>query len=249
MTEEGTAVTCKVTNTPTHLNEANVLVLKSLLPGAGLGLFLRPTPPTSRGPLIVPEDGLVCVYSRTATTANVDDMASTDYLIEVASGGDTVRFNPEVFNGDETGRFINQGGLIEGLEAMCRACDRDSGATSYALADVRREIAQHCNVTYRLQRLTTLHVVARRELRSSSDPLELLADYNIDYWLRYVVANIDTLGRSSQLVKYVLWTLLSEHSAYDGQVVDTGGIPEELVEEYRDMRCPVQQRQRRSTRH
>ena len=115
--------------------------------------------------------------------------------------------------------------------------------TSYALADVRREIAQHCNVTYRLQRLTTLHVVARRELRLSSDPLELLADYNIDYWLWYVVANIDTLGRSSQLVKYVLWTLLSEHSAYDGQVVDTGGIPEELVEEYRDMRCPVQHRE------
>ena len=135
VTEEGAAVTCKVTNTSTHLNEANVLVLKSLLPGAGLGLFLRPTPPTSRGPLIVPEDGLICVYSCTVTTANVDDMASTDYLIEVASGGDTVRFNPEVFNGDETGRFINQGGLIEGLEAMCRACDRDSGVTSYVPSD------------------------------------------------------------------------------------------------------------------
>ena len=171
-------------------------------------------------------------------------------LIEVASGGDTVRFNPEVFNGDETGRFINQGGLIEGLEAMCRACDRDSGVTSYVPTDVRREIARHCNVTYRLQRLTTLHVVARRELRSSSDPLELLAHYNIDYWLRYVVANMDTFRRSSQLIEYVLWTLLSEHStSYDGRVMDTGGIPEELVEEYRDMRCPVQQRQRRSTRH
>ena len=150
------------------------------------------------------------------TTANVDDVASTDYLIEVALGGDTVRFNPEVFNGDKTGRFINQGGLIEGLEAMCRACDRDSGVTSYIPADVRREIARHCNVTYRLQRLTTLHVVARRESRSSSDPPELLANYNIDYWLRYVVANMDTLGRSSQLVTYVLWPLLSEHSAYDG---------------------------------
>lgn len=83
--EEGAAVMCKVTNTSMHLKGANNLVLRGQLPGTCLGLFLTLTPLASSVPLVIPEDQLFCMYSHTTSTANVDDMASTDYLIEVTA--------------------------------------------------------------------------------------------------------------------------------------------------------------------
>ena len=240
---EGTTnanLSCEVSNSTDRLNECNILVLKSLLPGAGLGLFLRPTPPSSPNALVIPEGRLICVYSRTPTTTNVDEMVSTDYLMEVQAGNNRLRFNPEQFNGEEMGRFINQGGLLEGVRALCRACDRDSGVTCFSSGGVRDEILRHCNVAYKLERYSTLNVIALKKLTSTRHPQELLSNYDIEYWLRYVVLNYEAQDSTNELVSCVLWTLLSEHSSYDGDV-DTSTIPENVVEEYRGMRCPVPQ--------
>ena len=240
----GAKLSCEVSNSTDRLNECNVLILKSLLPGAGLGLFLRPTPPSSPNALVIPEGRLICVYSRTPTTTNVDEMASTDYLMEVQAGRNRIRFNPEQFNGEEMGRFINQGGLLEGVRALCRACDRASGMTSFASGGVRDVILQHCNVTYKLERYSTLNVIALKKLTSTRHPQELLSNYDIEYWLRYVALKYEALDSDSELVRCVLWTLLSEHSAYDGDV-NTSTIPENVVEQYREMDCPLQQQPQR----
>ena len=229
---------CTVNNTVKRLNEANVLILRSHIPGAGLGLFLRPTPPSGR-PLVIPEGKYICVYSQTPTRQQVDDVTSTDYLLEV--GRRRLRFNAETFTGEEMGRFVNQGGLVEGLEVMCRNSDVRTGATSYAPHEANQIIHSLCNVRYRSHGLTGLNVVANRRLVSTEDATELLADYNLDgYWPRYIVDNIDKLGRDSQLVNLVLWALLSVNSCYIKAESLIRKIPQDLVEKYRNARCPVQ---------
>ena len=72
----------------------------------------------------------VCVEWIVGTKdACVDDVASTDYLLEV--GGKGHRFNAESYIG-EMGWFVNQRRLVEGLEVMCRKSGVQTGAMSYA---------------------------------------------------------------------------------------------------------------------
>ena len=73
-----------------------MFVLKSTIEGAGLCLFLRPTPLFGVTRLTIPPDLAITVYSHTPTTADVNGMESTDYLLEFESGrGRTVGFNPD----------------------------------------------------------------------------------------------------------------------------------------------------------
>ena len=109
-------VKCCVHNSTLLLNKANLLVLKSLIPSAGLGLFLRPTP--GRDPLAIPKDIQIWLYlcRRLASEKSIADLPTTDYLLEARVGHTTHFYSPHEFTGEEMGRFVNQGGLIEGLE-------------------------------------------------------------------------------------------------------------------------------------
>ena len=86
-----------------------------------------------------------------------------------------------------------------------------------------------------------LYVVAANEIKSQQDAQELLGNYDIDYWVRYVVEHIDALGRECEMVKFVLWTLLSSYSVYQPQGILLGSITQADRDKYRDMHCPVQQ--------
>ena len=244
------AVNCRVRNATSRLNEANVFILKSLLPNAGLGLFLRPTPPTTHRQLVIPPRTHICLYSRRPLeqSQSESDLASTDYLLEVDIGGTCVRFNPDVYTGEETGRFVNQGGLTEGLRELCRACNSQSGMQSYSAREVVNAITPHCNITYQNVRRSRLYIAtgAERGLRSGSDVKELLGNYDIDYWVKYVVQNYKTLGTDSEMVKCVLWTLLSRYSVYEARDISLNSIPRSLHDHFREMPCPVSpQRSRR----
>ncbi len=234
------AFTCHVTMSTEHLNEANVLVLKSTLDGAGLGLFLTPTPP-HRTTRRIQKGKTICLYSNKPTLANVNTMESTDYLMEVFTHGRMVRFNPDVFTGSEMGRFINQGGLLEGVKKLCIECDRGRGSTGFSAAPVNEEIRRHCNITYKPVRLSVLNVVADETLLTSSEPQELLGNYTISYWLRFVVQNLPDIGNETEYETGILWTLLSQNSSYDGHDVDLETlerIPPEYHQKYRNMVCP-----------
>ena len=41
-------------------------------------------------------------------------------------------YDPHVYDGHNIGRFINQGGLLEGLRELVAASDRDRGCTAYS---------------------------------------------------------------------------------------------------------------------
>ena len=238
-TNANTQVRCTVRNDSRNLNEANVLILKSRIVGAGLGLFLRPTPPSTGRQLVIPRDRQICLYSRhPLSKEDSADFASTDYLLEAQVGPTTQYFNPEVFTGEEMGRYINQGGLEEGLEELCRVCNRDTGAESFLPCAVKKMMASHCNVKFKSIK-NTMFVCAAEELRSTTDAQELLVDYGLDYWVRYVVQHIHTLDRSTPMVKSVLWALLSSSSVYNSNRDLVEGIPSDLRQLYANMHCPV----------
>ena len=79
---------CTVSNRVKHLNEANIY-------SVGLD-FLQPTP-TFSCPLVIPEEKYIYmyVYSRTPTSQQIDNVASTDYTLEM--GRSYLHFNTKTF--------------------------------------------------------------------------------------------------------------------------------------------------------
>ena len=69
----------------THLNEANILVLPSTIVGAGLALFLRPTP-AGREDYTIPAGRRLCLYSD-EVVGEEDEVTNTDYCLDRVEGG------------------------------------------------------------------------------------------------------------------------------------------------------------------
>ena len=98
-----------MTRSKANTHQSMVFVAESTIPSAGCGLFLRPH---STGMYFKAGDTL-CLYSReTLTEEQVGELSNQGYVL--ALGGS--RFaDASVFHGWNLGRFVNQGGLLEGL--------------------------------------------------------------------------------------------------------------------------------------
>ena len=140
-------LTCTVNNSRKLLNECHMMVHPSLLTGAGSGLFIRPTPPTQQDATI-PKGAYVCFFSYATA---VSEGPASDYELgstRNVSGLDRVVYDPSVYNGLNIGRFINQGGLNEGIKALVASCNREEGCDSYRPGVAENIFDQHCNVVY-----------------------------------------------------------------------------------------------------
>ena len=237
-------VSCSVRNKVDHLNEANLLIR---IPGAGSGQFLRPTPLPPGNQLRIPDGKRICLRRPLPSEVAAESLPTTDYLLEVQVGTVPRLFSPHQYTGEETLRFANQGRLKEGLDELCRESDRASGVQSFSPRAVKEAMKPGCNVKFKNLR-HSLFVVAQGDLQSGTDAKELLVDYDISYWVRYVVEHISTLNPASLMVTHVLWALLSVHSVYDCPRDLLSIIPEEVREKYANMQCPVLPRLPRSRR-
>lgn len=181
----------------------------------------------------------MCLYALNSLDAStVSSLPTTDYLLEAQVGSVRRFFDAHKFTGAEIGRYANQGGLMEGLEELCLACDMASGVESYSRRSVVRVIAEKCQLKFAIVR-NSLYLMANHDLRSGSDATELYVDYDIEYWLRYVVDHFQTLDSTNNMVKYVLWTLLSKYSAYSADTNLVQRIPTGVCQQYANMSCPV----------
>ena len=244
-----TTIMCAVKNNPhaDYLNEANIWILKSTLQNAGLGLFLKPTLP-SKHSICIPTRKVICTYSAEPITTPLMCMATTDYLIQAEHKGSILNYNPQVYDGHNIGRFINQGGLLEGIQEMCLCCDKQQGGSGIQQGRIHKVMEEKCNTAYQISSGSKLSVVSLRRLESAPTPTELLANYSYTYWTRYIASHYKELGYNNPIVRGFLWCYLSQNSVlYRSKDFDTACIPQNVLSQFCDMECPFQQGQRRKT--
>ena len=234
-TNDRVAVTCIVTNQHGRLNESHLMIAKSCIPGAGLGLFLRPKPLSCRSRIVIPAGKMLCLFSK----QSIGD-ADSDYALEREVGGRKILYNPVVYDGENLGRFVNQGGLLEGLKAMAQGSDVDNGSTGLRIGEVNATMAQHTNVVYAGRGYTELHVQTRTTLTLSENPIELLATYQLPYWILYTLRHHKEMDEDNPIKVCVLWTLLSEKSAFENKTYYLQGyeIEDTTKQRYENMPCP-----------
>ncbi|KAL5463279.1 hypothetical protein EMCRGX_G032167 [Ephydatia muelleri] len=134
--------------------------------------------------------------------------------------------NPD---GANLGRYVNQGGLIEGLRALVSSCDRTRGAESFSPKEAEAVFGQHCNVAYRHvkepapgggrgHKDTLVVTMGKATTSSSTHAIELLGNYGIGYWIPYVLSHHQEWGLGNTLVTLVLWLLLADSSVVEAGV-------------------------------
>lgn len=230
----------RVLNDDRHLNEARLLIATSTIPGADRGLFIRP------GSHPIREGQTICSY-QAEPDEEEDPNQTTDYLLEVQARGKVFQYQAATYDGQNIGRFINQGGLKEGLMEMCLLSDKDSGQTSFHPKDVDDMFLRYCNVVYR-QRGRELVVKASKEIQPNRDQAtELFSTYKLQYWIKYVVRHQQDLDHEDFLARSVLWCLLSDHSCWSSSERDphVATIPDTVKQKFKDMPCPYTRLSRR----
>jgi endonuclease YncB( thermonuclease family) len=243
--DEIESIRLEVTNNADNLNESNVYVAKSSIPGAGLGLYIRP--PAS-GSITIPSGKHICRYDK-ENKDNADE--SSDYYLKQIVGRREFVFDAREINGLNMGRFVNQGGLTESLQHACR----DASVQPIRWKDIREFTALYTNVRFRVSRNNS-YIVTTKEitLNAGDAAVELLVDYRIyDYWLPYVLRNYQQLPSNCALVQSVFWLLLSSNSHLDKTERSSflAGYPlsDEIKDNYRNMQCPFPIETRRRPRY
>ena len=125
-----------------------------LIPAAGWGLMMRPCPNA-----IIPCGAHTCHFAigRPPSTA-----PSSDYELSSTRRGSLLVYDPQVYDGHNIGRFINQGGLLEGLRELVAASDRERGCTAYSPAVAEAIFVARSCVEY--------HVGSEMVVRASKFP-------------------------------------------------------------------------------
>ena len=167
--------------------EASCFVRKSTIPGAGLGLFIKPHPP-------IPKGQFVCLYATHSTTEEAMEAAgsSRDYAIMAEKG--KVWFDAEKYDGVCLGRFANQMHVYESLLEACR-CSRKTHFNEMREADwkqINDADAQRATLVYE-QRKGQMFLVAAKDLPRAEQDHELFSHYGDmrEYWLPLIQRNQD----------------------------------------------------------
>ena len=104
---------------------------------------------------------------------------------------------------------------------MCISCNKKLGGRGVCKSDIHRAMEEKCNTTYSMALERQLYVVALRDLRSISTPIELLSNYSYTYWTRYVQGHWAEMGYQHPVVYGILWCYHSENSEMDFNLPDT----------------------------
>ena len=241
-TIDGVTYFAQMINETENLNECHLMVARSTIPGAGYGLFVRPRSHHGERRVVIPKGRRICWYSKRALLPGSPDPENTDYLLEVSRGSHPQRFDAPFYDGFNLGRYINQGGLIEGLKHMVQSSDKQRGQNMNQ-REVTNEVAKHVNCTYRCTR-GSLEIISSKDIVLS--PLhsqELFADYGLfKYWIVNVLSNMEKFDPNDVMLKAVLWCLLSEYSSWsdvDRRYYMSGhNISQAIQDQFKLMPCP-----------
>ena len=235
----------RIVNSTEDLNQFNLMAQESSLPDAGMGLFIIPNKHTTK---IIPEKTNICLYSQPFEGTQFN--STSDYLLQRECGDHFSFYDAQVFDGLNMGRFVNQGGLEQGLVQMCLESDKESGCSRTDWVRIKRVVQQYTNVKFvcsnsnlLISTTNTIHVPPGRAI-------ELLVDYDIkEYWVKYILNNHTNLP--STLTSPVLWCAFSkfstwEHSYIENLVDISLYHNREIMDKFSNKKCPYQRNKRRS---
>ena len=165
------------------------MVLPSLVRGAGSGLMVRPTPP-GRQDVTIPSHKYLYFF---ASRQEQSHGPESDYVLESARGprgnSRNLVYDPQVYDGKNLGRFVNQAGLCNRIKALVASCDRDSGCDTYAPGIAENVFDAKCNCGYKkMNGGREMVITASMDITTSSnDAIELYANYGLSYWMTLAV--------------------------------------------------------------
>lgn len=250
--EDGVCYNFSVKVSTEHLNEANLYVAQSTIENAGLGLFLLPPRPGARTK-VIPADTSLCIYAHLIGPEETDESHGDYYVFR--DGGS---YDAKVIDGENHGRFANQGGLDEGTKKMCQLAALPVGVFNWR--EVNTEVEQKVDAVFQTaDRKKTLKLVTTKVITmpaGSSVCKEVFVDYDLKgYWIPYILRNMDAIGRDHWMVKRTLWLLLSNKSSQARTTWARGLLREyqiesdmDIVDKYSDADCPVSPPPSRRTR-
>ena len=106
---------CLITNSTQFLNQSHLHIHTS---------FIRPCPNAT-----IPRGAYICHFAigQPPSTA-----PPSDYELSSTRRGSLLVYDPQIYDGHNIGRFVNKGGLLEGLRELVATLDRDRGCTAYS---------------------------------------------------------------------------------------------------------------------
>ena len=204
----------KVTNRSIMRHASHMLVWTSALPNAGQGAFVRSRSPHQLADPFIRKDEVICGYGSNNITGSELDSLTREELEYALTVRQRWHYNAYRYNGENIGRYLNQGGLREALGHMVHlAASRDHGRTG--LSQVENEAERHCNATFDYKSPYGAVVVATRDIWLGPTPTELYINYGIQvYWLPYLAYHAADWGLEHEMVRAVLWCATSQDSSW-----------------------------------
>ena len=171
----------------------------STIPGAGLGLFVKPHKSTiARGTHL-------CLYSERAST-NLElsqTKSSRMYVVETRSG----IFDAEIATGNNLGRYANQRGVVEELRRIKELSNKTRpNMTSDDWLRSEQHLDSLANAEYKVVS-KQLVLVAKEDLASSAVPTEIFTNYGSlrTYWIHAEKENPGCFGGEvSKIIRFLL---------------------------------------------
>ena len=134
-----------------------------------------------------------------------------EYTLSIERGGGG-HYDSFVYNGENIGRYINQGGLQQAFALMLRLA-RSRGPFQFSA--IEDEAQSHCNCRFSRRRHFGAVVAAEADMELGPTPVELLVNYGIQsYWLDFFARRSEDLGLQHPLVRAVLWCATSAESCW-----------------------------------
>ena len=219
------------------VHQCIVFVERSTIDGAGYGLFLRPV----KNNMYFGLGTILCWYADKLLPASAwDTLDNTDYVIEVESRGKKLLADGTDFNGYNLGRFVNQGGLQEGLQRLAN----DISVAGVNLAACEDVASSKCNLKFGFGNTPATKSrpclkVSVKELRWGIDKAEeLFVNYSIRaYWIPLLskmdAANGILTDDSSGLFGLVRW-IVAENARRESPISLGHMYSDEQVTEFKN---------------
>ena len=191
--------------------EASCFVKASTIPGAGLGLFLKPHK-------AIPKGQFVCLYATHPTTQEAMDSDGSSGNYALLTGKAKRWFDAEKEDGVCLGRFANQLHVRESLAEVCER-SRKSRFTEMREEDwkqINDADAQTATVAY-LQRKDQLVLITAKDLPRADEAHELFAHYGDlrQYWLPLIRRKPDSFP--DDMRSAISWLLNSDECNWSQQ--------------------------------